>query len=118
MRGYDGAVALLRAQMPRAREYRRKRLATERYLDEFARASPARFDGTVLVDGTFMNPNYWARYALLRRALGLSAGREIGLMGPFSRDRARATFANFGFAESFDLHSHPDAACRAQAAEI
>lgn len=58
--------------------------------------------GTVLIDGLFDNPNYWYRVALLRAALGLGRGREIGLLGPFNTKAVRRTFAAFGIDEVID----------------
>ena len=58
--------------------------------------------GPVLIDGLFDNPNYWYRVALLRAALGLGRGREIGLVGPFNTKAVRRTFAAFGIDDVID----------------
>ena len=39
----------------------------------------------VLVDGLWDNPNYWFRYALIRKSLGLSNWSNTGLLGKYSR---------------------------------
>jgi hypothetical protein len=53
------------------------------------------FEGAVLVDGTWDNPNHWVRYALLRAALGLG-GRETGILGPYHADDVARTFRCLG----------------------
>lgn len=56
----------------------------------------------VLVDGIWDNPNYWARYSLVRRALGLAKCSETGLIGQYSRTKVRASFAAFGILHLVD----------------
>lgn len=56
----------------------------------------------VLIDGMWDNPNYWTRYALIRRALGLTKGRETGLIGQHSRSKVKASFATLGIAPLAD----------------
>lgn len=50
----------------------------------------------ILIDGTWDNPNYWYRYALVRRALNLAAGEEVGLIGRWRRRHVRDAFRRFG----------------------
>lgn len=72
-------------------------------LDAFARVEPvSRVYDRVLVDGQWDNANYWIRYALLRRALGLHAADEIGVLGHFSRERSAAAFRSYGFGRVID----------------
>jgi hypothetical protein len=111
-RGYDIALGYWRDYSPAGRETARKRLETERSLNRLARGSEGRFAGTVLVDGTFDNPNLWFRYSLLRTALGLVHGREIGAIGPYRRNHVRSTFAGLGFADVLDFASRPRNAAR------
>ncbi|MDP2382632.1 MAG: hypothetical protein Q8N00_07485 [Nitrospirota bacterium] len=94
------------ARLEKARAYARQRVSAENMLAEFSHGQEADFFfGTVLVDGTWDNPNHWARYALLRRALGLSRAREIGLVGPFRSKECSQTFTRLGIKEivSFDV---------------
>lgn len=60
--------------------------------------------GTVLVDAAWDNANYWIRYSLLRAALNLEQADEIGVLGPFQRQRA------LGALDAFDIRSVRDAA--------
>ena len=104
---YQQAVVLWRDLSPAGREIARKRAATDRLLDQLARSSDQRFQGTVLVDGMWDNPNYWLRYSFLRAALGLAHGREVGLTGQFRRRQVSTTFSALGIR---DLISFPDVA--------
>lgn len=52
--------------------------------------------GDVLIDAQYDNPNYWLRYAMLRGALGLRAGKEVGVLGKFNQDRNLATLQRMG----------------------
>ena len=104
-RNYDRALTFWRANSPAGRAVARKRASVDAMLDAMARESPARFDGTVLVDATFDNPNYWLRFSLLRAALGLSHAREIGLLGEFRRSHCRGTLGSFGISA---VESYPD----------
>lgn len=79
-----------------ARVISAQRAIAEDMLDRFARAGEASFKGTVLVDGTWDHPNYWVRYSLLRRAVGLHSAHEIGLVGPYRVEECSRTFARLG----------------------
>lgn len=70
--------------------------ACERVMAELALGCTRRFEGTVLIDGMFDNPNYWFRLSLLRAGIGLVEGTEVGLLGPFATRECRRTFANLG----------------------
>lgn len=61
--------------------------------------------GTVLLDGTWDNPNYWFRVALMRRALGLAESRVVGLVGAFSRREVAASFARLTDGSTLDFHA-------------
>lgn len=64
--------------------------------------------GRVLLDGAWDNPNYWLRYALLRKALRLSQGREAVVLGPFRSSESRRTARHFGIGDTPALDgSHP-----------
>lgn len=90
------AVSLGQRFHPAAFTARRQRGRAERWLSDFSLATTARFSGRVLVDATWDNPNYWIRYALLRNALGLGAGDEVGVLGPYRAHDCRATLRRFG----------------------
>jgi hypothetical protein len=104
-RTYDRAVNFWRENSPAGRTIARKRAQTDAMLDVLARKSEARFNGVVLVDASFDNPNYWLRFSLLRSALGLAYGHEIGLLGEFRRNQCRATLRRLGINR---IESYPD----------
>jgi len=56
----------------------------------------AAFSGTVLIDGSWYNPNYWWRLTLLRRALGTSKAREVGFLGRYQQRASRKTMRDLG----------------------
>jgi hypothetical protein len=80
-----------------------KRDAVDGLLADLSVVAGPGFEGTVLVDATWDNPNYWLRYALVRAALGLAAGDEVGLLGPFHADRSGRTLRRFGVRRFVDL---------------
>lgn len=51
---------------------------------------------TVLIDGSFDNPNYFLRLALIQAALGLSGARQIGITGEYSFKPCAATLRRLG----------------------
>ena len=97
--GYDWALRRWRTHSPAGRAVARRRAACDRMLNDLARSAGRRFEGTVLVDAMWDNPNYWLRYALLRAGLGLSRAREIGLLGEYKRNECRDTLEAFGIRE-------------------
>jgi hypothetical protein len=116
---YDWIRAAAFELSPAGRAGAKERDRADAFLDAFARAGDARFSGTVLVDGTFDNPNYWARYALLRRSLGLAQAREVGIVGPFKRRHVRGTFERMGISEICDFgEMAPDAQTRDAAQKL
>ena len=58
--------------------------------------------GNILIDGMWDNPNYWVRYSLVRRALGLAAGKERGLLGHYSRAKVKKCFSALGITDLVD----------------
>jgi hypothetical protein len=82
----------------------REREAAEDVFREIARSTTAHFDGTVLVDAMWDNPNYWYRLSLMRAALGTHQATEIGLTGPYRAREASATLQRLGIraCEAFD----------------
>jgi len=78
---------------------RRRRERAERLLASVSAAGEKRFEGRVLVDAMWDNPNYWIRYALFRSALGLSAAEEIGVLGQYRAAACRKTLERFGIAK-------------------
>ena len=73
-----------------------QRAHAEQVLARFALTSQEAFRGCVLVDSMWDNPNYWIRYTLLRSALGLAAGREVGVVGPYRAKVCGRTLERFG----------------------
>jgi hypothetical protein len=106
-KSYDVALECWRNYSPSGRAIARKRAAVEESLDALARRAPAPFSGTVLVDGSFDNPNFWFRYGLLRAALGLAQGKEVGAIGPYKRGHVRASFARWQIRDVVDLAAQP-----------
>jgi hypothetical protein len=68
-----------------------------------AEASESRYSGTALIDATFANPNYWLRFSLLRAAMGLAHGREVGLLGRYAVGRQCRTLRRLGITETVSL---------------
>jgi len=101
-RSYDAVLGLWRQYSPRGRDIEHKRTETEFMLARMAQSASRRFDGTVLIDGTYDNANYWLRYSLLRTGLGLAHGREVGLLGPYRREQNLRTFERYGISERVD----------------
>lgn len=78
------------------RELQSKRDRVDGILAELARASSERFDGEILIDAQWDNPNYWLRISLLRAALGLAYGKETGLLGEYRQDECSRTMDILG----------------------
>ena len=74
----------------------KQRDIVDKILNELGRDSEEHFDGHVLVDGMWDNPNNWLRYSLFRSALGLAHAKEIGLIGKYNQAKCRKTLSNFG----------------------
>jgi hypothetical protein len=89
------------------RELRAKRDVVDRMLAALARDSSERFDGEVLIDAQFDNPNYWLRVSLLRAALGLAHGRETGLLGEFRQVECSRTMQVLGISAQQRLSAVP-----------
>jgi len=84
-------------------------------MDALAASADTKFQGRILIDGSFDNPNYWLRFSFVRAALGLKYGREIGLLGRYRRDQVCATFRHFGVE---GLVSFPDVPVSADARRL
>ena len=80
----------------RARKIRKSRNTAEVFFKELAQSSPHRFKGTVLIDGSWINPNFWWRLTLARRALGTAHTHEVGYLGKFQRQISSETFQAIG----------------------
>jgi hypothetical protein len=89
-----------------ARDNARLREQGLRRLAGFARSDAGPLFERALVDGQWDNANYWIRYALVSRALGLSARDATGIMGQFSRARVEAAFSAFGIGRFADHDAH------------
>jgi hypothetical protein len=76
-------------------------------LNSFSRKGDtnAGFDklGKVLVDGMWDNANYWIRYAVFRKSLGLHQADEVGLLGKYSRKKVKDAFSVFGINNIIDI---------------
>lgn len=100
----------------------RNRIGERRTLARLRRlvaAAPADFDGTVLIDGTWYNPNFFVRLSLLRAALGTRRAREVVIVREDLAELQMRTFRRLGFTE-FRIcpwrAPSPDALDRAKAA--
>jgi hypothetical protein len=112
---WDAAVDALRRAGPAGAAAERMRAACETRFADLPRAART-FPGKVLIDGTFDNPNYWYRVAVLRAALGFDPARTVGLLGPHRRDYVRRTFERYGTARVVDLAAAPACAREMNAA--
>jgi hypothetical protein len=103
----DQLRALHPAARARAAALQAERACSEASLRRFSDAAVPGdgtcLAGTVLVDGTWDNPNYWFRVALMRRALGLAESRVVGLVGAFARREVAASFARLTDGSTLDF---------------
>ncbi len=83
--------------------YKKLREQSDQLLHKLAPSYKNSFQGTVLVDASWDNPNYWFRYTIIRAALGLASGKEIGLIGPFRRKDQGGTLKRLGINNVFDF---------------
>lgn len=95
-RGRVGDRALRRLRAPLRQ---RERARAEAALAEFSRGEAAPCVRRVLIDATYDNPNYWLRYALVRRALGLRQASEIAFTDRYRVAQVTRTLARFGVAD-------------------
>lgn len=109
--GYEAFQRLRRELSPSARRererLRQQRASIETLLDRVGRETAARFEGTVLVDAMWDNPNHWLRYTLFRAALGLAHGAEVGVTGAYNAPECRATMQNLGIGRIFSFQDLP-----------
>lgn len=121
------AVNVLRSMDPARRQKERAamtvRLRALAALDRFSRQDSEKGlqpVANVLIDGTWDNPNYWFRYSLFRRSLGLSASLETGLIGKYSRGKVRTSLNVIGIDKFVDFASEavPTKAHRARARSL
>ena len=54
------------------------------------------FEGEVLIDSQWDNPNYWFRTSLLRASLGLPNEREVAVLGEFRQRQCLRTLKHLG----------------------
>lgn len=80
------------------------RILSDELMNNLGRTGNAHFSGTVLVDAMWDNPNHWLRYTLLRSALGLSHGTEIGIIGHHGSSHVLKTLERFGIHKSIPFH--------------
>jgi hypothetical protein len=104
--GYNALRLLARSMNADYRREQAHRAAVEVLLRDLAETSSERFTGRVLVDALFDNPNFWFRLTLLRRAMGLSHGHEVGLTGQFNARRCAATFRRLGIVDVVAMGSY------------
>lgn len=88
------------------------RKKVERQLASLSKESISRFEGRVLVDATFDNPNYWTRFSLLRAAMGFAHGREIAVLGPYNVRSQMRTARRMGIVEFCDFPGDDEAASK------
>ncbi len=72
-------------------------------LKELATNRTKKFDGNVLVDGMWENPNHWVRYSLFRAAIGVKPSNEIGLTGPHNAKTMKRSFNRLGIQQIYSL---------------
>ena len=96
---------LTRSWSVKSRKSETDRVIALSVLNTFSRQSQSHVShqpGNILIDGMWDNPNYWVRYSLVRRALGLAAGKEKGLLGQYSRAQVRKCFSALGIIDLVD----------------
>lgn len=86
-----------------SRQYKQLREQADLSLHDFVQSYNNFFKGTVIVDASWDNPNYWLRYSIIRAALGLDSGNEIGLLGQFRRKEQGGTLKRLGINNIFDF---------------
>jgi hypothetical protein len=113
-RALDTVRYLSPGNQKRLRALKKSRLAAENIVEAWigsgSKEASASIVQKVLVDGMWDNPNYWIRYALLARALGLRNASTVGVLGPNNRREVAATFERLGVAEivDFDTTARPN----------
>ncbi|HBO43494.1 MAG TPA: hypothetical protein DD670_06100, partial [Planctomycetaceae bacterium] len=123
-RAYNAGLGLRASLSPACRrecaQTEKRREQVDALLDRLGRDSARRFEGTVLVDAMWDNPNHWVRYALFRAALGLAHGREISLHGRHAGAETRRTVGRLGFADAVSFCDMPadERAARRQARRL
>jgi len=75
---------------------RSEKAHAESLMYELAQSSDRRFDGRVVVDAMWFNPNYWWRYSLLSAAIGLAHGDTGVVIGRHRSRESRETAKNLG----------------------
>ncbi|MBI4969638.1 MAG: hypothetical protein HZC25_16085 [Rhodospirillales bacterium] len=80
------------------------RARTDAIFNRLSAGRPSCVSGPVLIDGMWDNPHFWLRYSLLRAALGLANGHEIGLLGAFRRKEVAGSFRRFGVRDIRKFH--------------
>ena len=78
-----------------------------KFLEEFSNENvfkPINVRGSVLVDGMWDNACHWARYCLIRKALGLHNLNEIGLLGKWNKKKVRSTFKALNIKEFYNFN--------------
>lgn len=114
------AGRVLPARRAQRLERRSNRDRLDGQLAKIAAESPHRFDGTVLIDASWDNPNHWVRLTLLRAALGLHKANEVGYLGAYRHDEMRRSLETLGVDRiiSFDTHPADDGMVAAQVKEL
>ena len=80
-------------------ELEQRRDSVDKIFFGLSQQSKKSFEGGVLIDAQWDNPNYWLRVSLLRAALGLPNGKEVGLLGDYSRRACARTLKILGVHE-------------------
>ena len=103
--GLSHVQVLARSWSGESRKFKADRAIAVSTLNAFSRQYQSHVSPqfrNILIDGMWDNPNYWVRYSLVRRALGLAAGKEKGLLGRHSRTQVRKCFFAFGITDLVD----------------
>jgi hypothetical protein len=102
-RGVAIARLLSSEKVYRAYSRSRARHRGEALLANLVATAEPRFNGPVLVDGMWDNPNYWVRYALFLAAVGSAGGREVGVLGRHRAAESRRTLKRFGISRTAQI---------------
>ncbi|KZB70937.1 hypothetical protein AUQ43_08805 [Thalassospira sp. MCCC 1A01148] len=65
-------------------------------------------ESIVFVDGSFANPLFWVRYALVRKAMGWDGSNEVLLLADYQQEVQKDSAANLGLQCSYDLLKNAD----------
>lgn len=82
---------------------KKSRELSEKIISEIKYANHCNYNGNILIDAQWDNPNYWLRVGIFRKSLGLPNGKEFGLLGKYNKKKCKKTLLNFGINNLIDF---------------